>query len=429
MREIVPLPPPPVVRNDVAAIRELFQKNVLTTYSRFNLIWSHGKGSYLWDVTGKRYLDFGAGIAVCALGHAHHEIAQTLHEQAEKLIHVSNLYYCETQGRLAEALVRLIGPGKCFFCNSGAEANEGLFKLARRFGHEEGRFEILTALNSFHGRTLGGIAATGQDKVKKGFGPLMDGFRHIPYNDLEAARAAISPATAAILIEGVQGETGVIPASPEYLLGLRRLCDEKKLLLLMDEVQSGYFRTGRFQSFQRILEGVKDGAGFLPDGIAMSKALGSGFPIGAIWVREPHTELLNPGSHATTFGGTPLGCTVALKSLEVVEREDLAGNARKIGDFLKSELVKCGARHSKVLQEVRGIGAMLGIELQPSIPSLTKVDRAYSLQFIDRLHEAGLLAVPSGTHVIRFLPPLNLSLREAEEGLGIFESVVAAVAS
>src|SRR3954471_22395650 len=255
MREIIPQPPA-VVRNDTATVQALFQKNVVPSYGRFEIALSHGSGSYVYDVAGKRYLDLGGGIAVCALGHANAEITEALVKQSQKLVHVSNLYYHEPQGRLAQALVELIGPGKVFFCNSGAEANEGLFKLARKFGHDQGRFEIITAFNSFHGRTLAGIAATGQEKVKKGFEPTVPGFRQAPYNDLEAMRAAISPATAAILIEGVQGEGGVTPATPEYLLGLRELCNEKKLLLFMDGVQCGHFRTGCFQSFQRILEGV-----------------------------------------------------------------------------------------------------------------------------------------------------------------------------
>ena len=213
-----------------------------------------------------------------------------------------------------------------------------MFKLARKFGHDEGRFEILTATNSFHGRTLAGIAATGQEKVKKGFEPAVPGFRHIPFNDLAAARAAISPATAAILIEGVQGEGGVTPATPEYLLGLRALCDEKKMLLLMDGVQDGHYRTGKFQSFQRILEGVPDGEKFLPDGLSMAKSLGGGFPIGAFWVRAPFADLLGPGTHATTFGGTPLACAVALKIFEVIESEKLAEQARKLSDWMKKEL-------------------------------------------------------------------------------------------
>src|SRR5436305_5228058 len=218
MKEIIPQPPA-VVRNDTATIKALFQQNVVPSYGRFEIALSHGAGSYVYDLMGKRYLDLGGGIAVCALGHANAEITEALVKQSQKLVHVSNLYYNEPQGRLAQALVQLIAPGKVFFCNSGAEANEGLFKLARKFGHAEGRFEILTAFNSFHGRTLAGIAATGQDKVKKDFEPMMPGFRHIPFNDLKAARNAISPATVAIMIEGVQGEGGVRPATPEYLLG------------------------------------------------------------------------------------------------------------------------------------------------------------------------------------------------------------------
>lgn len=367
MKEILPAPPP-IVRNDAVAIRELFNKHVIPSYGRFDLAFSRGAGSYLWDLAGKRYLDFGGGIAVCALGHSHPEITEALIEQSRKLVHVSNLYYTEPQGRLAQALVNRLAPGKCFFCNSGAEANEGLFKVARKFGHEEGRFEMLTAQNSFHGRTLAGISATGQDKVKKGFEPLVQGFRQVPYNDLAAIRSAISPATAAILIEGVQGESGITPATPEYLLGLRQLCDEKKLLLFMDGVQDGHFRTGRFQSFQRILEGTANGASLIPDGISMAKSLGGGFPIGAFWIRQPYADLLGPGTHATTFGGTPLGCAVALKVLEVIERDGLAENARQCGDYLKDQLLQMAQRFPSVLKTVRGLGLMIGIELAPNIP-------------------------------------------------------------
>ena len=254
MNEIVPSPPP-IIRNQFEAIRNLFAKNVVPSYGRFDLALSHGMGSYVLDVAGRRYLDLGGGIAVNCLGHAHPAITEALAEQSRKLIHVSNLYYTEPQGRLAAEIVKRIGAGKVFFANSGAEANEGLFKTARKFGHDEGRFEILTATNSFHGRTLAGIAATGQDKVKKGFEPMMPGFRHVPFNDLDAARNALSPATVAILIEGVQGEGGVTPATADYLMGLRQLCDEKNLLLFMDGVQDGHFRTGAFQSFQRISRG------------------------------------------------------------------------------------------------------------------------------------------------------------------------------
>jgi acetylornithine aminotransferase/acetylornithine/N-succinyldiaminopimelate aminotransferase len=347
-------------------------------------------------------------------------------------VHVSNLYYHEPQGRLAAAIVKLIGSGKVFFCNSGAEANEGLFKVARKFGHYEGRFEILTAQNSFHGRTLAGIAATGQEKVKKGFEPAVPGFRHVPYNDLQAVREAISPATVAVLIEGIQGEGGITPASPDYLLGLRRLCDEKQLLLFMDGVQDGHFRSGRFQSFQRILEDLEPENGnselFLPDGISMAKSLGGGFPMGAFWVREPFADLLGPGTHASTFGGTPLGCAVALKILEVIERDDLADNARNVGEFLKEELTRLADQHPNVIKAIRGLGLMIGFELAQNISAFAGNGKAPSLQFVNRLHEAGLLTIPSGNHVVRLLPPLNLHRAEAEEGIRIIDSLVSKLA-
>jgi acetylornithine aminotransferase/acetylornithine/N-succinyldiaminopimelate aminotransferase len=303
--------------------------------------------------------------------------------------------------------------------------------LARKFGHEEGRFEILTAENSFHGRTLAAISATGQAKVKKGFEPMVQGFRHIPFNDLAAARAALSPATAAILIEGVQGEGGVVSATAEYLLGLRQLCDEKKLLLLMDEVQCGHFRTGRFQSFQRILEDSSDpgAAGFLPDGVSMAKALGCGFPMGAFWVRQPFADVLGAGSHGSTYGGSPLACAVGLKVLEVMERDHLAENARQTGLFLKTELTALAAQYPCVVTQVRGLGLMIGVELAEHIPAFSSSDKAPAIQFISRLHEAGLLAIPAGARILRLLPALNLSRDEAAEGVRIIRSVVAKLSS
>jgi predicted acetylornithine/succinylornithine family transaminase len=425
MKEIVP-PPPAVIRNDVAAVQALFQQNVVPSYGRFDLVLSHGAGSYVYDLAGKRYLDLGGGIAVTSLGHAHPAITEALIEQSRKLVHISNFYYHEPQGRLAQALVNLIGPGKCFFGNSGVEANEGLFKLARKFGHDEGRFEILTTVNSFHGRTLAGIAATGQEKVKKGFGPMMPGFRQVPYNDLAAMREAISPATIAIMIEGIQGEGGVTPATPEYLLGLRRLCDESKLLLFLDAVQCGHFRTGRFQSFQRVLEGVAGGELFLPDGISMAKSLGGGFPIGAFWVRAPYADLLGAGTHGTTYGGSPLACAVALKILAVIEREGLAENARRVGEYLKAGLQDLAQKYRGVICQVRGLGLMLGIELTPNIPNLPgDPGRMQAVRFTNLLHAAGLLAIPTGAQIIRFLPALNLRQNEAEEGLKLIEAVVA----
>jgi acetylornithine/N-succinyldiaminopimelate aminotransferase len=429
MKEFVP-PPPPILRNQFESVRELFNQHVVPSYGRFDIAFSHGAGSQVWDVHGKRYLDMGGGIAVTSLGHAHPAITEALIEQSKRLVHVSNLYYHEPQGRLAQQITRHIAPGKIFFCNSGAEANEALYKLARKFGHDEGRFEILTAANSFHGRTLAGIAATGQDKVKKGFEPAVTGFRHIPYNDLDAARAAISPATVAILIEGIQGEGGITAATPEYLLGLRRLCDEKKLLLLMDAVQCGHFRTGRFQSFQRILESVPGGEAFLPDGISMAKSLGGGFPIGAVWLRQPHGDLLGPGTHGTTFGGTPLGCAVALKIMEVIEKERLADNVRQLGDWMKTELRRLVASYPTVLKDVRGLGFMIGIELieKEKIAAFAASDKAAATQLVLRLHETGLLTIPSGAQVVRFLPALNLQRHDAEEALDVFEGVVKSLA-
>lgn len=424
MKEIVPSEPTPIVHNAAAAIQSLFKENVIPSYGRFDLVLTRGQGSYVWDVAGKRYLDMGSGIAVCCLGHAHPAIAQALWDQAQKLVHVSNLYYTEPQGRLARELVKRIGPGKCFFSNSGAEANEGLFKLARRFGHDEGRFEILTALNSFHGRTMAGIAATGQDKVKKGFEPIMPGFRHVPYNDLDAMRRAISPATVAIMIEGVQGEGGITPATPEYLLGLRQLCDEKKLLLFMDSVQCGHFRTGRFQSFQRILEGVPGGESFLPDGVSMAKSLGGGVPMGAFWVRKPYADLLGPGTHASTFGGTPLACAVALRILEVIEKENLMENARTTGAYLQDELRQLVQKYPEAIKTVRGLGFMTGFELAANIPGLTGTPKTPAARFVDLLHQTGMLAIPAGTQVVRLLPPLNLSRTEAKECVKIIESVI-----
>jgi len=428
MKEIVPSPPP-VVRNEAAAVQALFQQHVVPSYGRFDLVLSHGLGSYVYDVAGKRYLDLGGGIAVSSLGHAHPAMTDALIEQSRKLVHVSNYYYHEPQGRLAQALVQLIGPGKCFFCNSGVEANEGLFKLARKFGHEEGRFEILSTLNSFHGRTLAGISATGQDKVKKGFEPLVPGFRQVPFNDLQAVREAISPATVAILIEGIQGEGGVTPATPEYLLGLRQLCNEKKLLLLMDSVQCGHFRSGRFQSFQRILEAVPGGQDFLPDAISMAKSLGGGYPIGAFWVRAPYADLLGPGTHGTTYGGSPLACAVALKILEVIQRENLADNVRKVGDYLREGLEVLARKYPAVVRSIRGLGFMLGIELAPNIQNLPgDASKMQSSRFVNMLHANSLLAIPAGPDIVRLLPPLNLRRSEAEEGLSILEIVASRLA-
>ena len=407
---------PNVQRRNAGQVHETFEKFVVPSYARFDLVLERGEGSYVWDVDGKRYLDLAGGIAVCSLGHAHPEITKALNDQAQKLIHVSNLYYNELQGRLAKRIVDLIAPGRAFFCNSGAEANEGLFKLARKFGHDDGRYEIITTVDSFHGRTLAGIAATGQEKVKKGFEPAVAGFKQVPFNDLDTMRRAITPKTAAILIEPVQGESGITIAKAEYLTGLRRLCDEQNLLLLFDEVQAGHFRTGKFQSWQRILErAIGVSLPYLPDAVSMAKSLGGGFPMGAFWVRDKFANVLSAGTHASTFGGTPLACAVALKIFDVIERENLAGNARATGDFLLRELQKVQQRFPKVVKVVRGLGLMIGIEFQPQFKAV---------EIVKKLHQRNLLTVPAGNSVARLLPALNLSRGEAEEGLRIIEKLV-----
>ena len=433
----------PNVERRSESIREAYEHFVVPSYARFDLVLDRGEGSYVWDGDGKRYLDLAGGIAVCSLGHAHPEITEALTEQSRKLIHVSNLYYTEPQARLAKRIVDLIAPGRVFFCNSGTEANEGLFKLARKFGNQGttpsqpsgrsarlrartatarerdrpsldwGRYEIITTHDSFHGRTLAGIAATGQEKVKKGFEPMTPGFKQVPFNDLEAMRAAITPSTAAILVEAIQGESGITLATQQYLVGLRKLCDERNLLLLLDEVQAGQFRTGKFQSWQRILED-RD-VTFLPDAVSMAKGLGGGFPIGAFWVREKFAELLSAGTHASTFGGTPLACAVALKVFDVIERENLAENAGSTGDFLLRELQRLQHRFPNVLKNVRGLGLMIGIEFDPKFAAI---------ETVKRLHEKNLLTVPAATSVIRLLPALNLSESQANEGLRAIEEVV-----
>jgi predicted acetylornithine/succinylornithine family transaminase len=413
MREVLAALSSAILQNETKRIHGLFDQFVVPSYSRFELVLERGEGSYVWDVDGKRYLDLAGGIAVCSLGHAHPEITKALTEQSQKLIHVSNLYYNEQQGRLAKRIDDLIALGRIFFCNSGAEANEGLFKLARKFRHDEGRYEIVTTTESFHGRTLAGIAATGQAKVKKGFDPPVAGFKHIPFNDLEAVRDAITKSTAAILVEPVQGESGITIATAEYLIGLRKLCDEHNLLLMFDEVQAGHFRTGKFQSWQRISE--NSDVELVPDAVSMAKSLGGGFPIGAFWVREKFANVLSTGTHASTFGGTPLACAVALRIFDVIERERLADNARRLGEFLASGLRTLATRFPDILREVRGIGLMIGIEFQPAFKSA---------DIVKELHKRNLLTVPAGNAVIRLLPALNLSRGEAEEGLRIIEKFI-----
>ncbi len=396
-------------------IVELFDRYVVPSYARYPHVFVRGKGARVWDADGREYLDFGGGIAVNLIGHS--ALAGILAKQAGILVHASNLYYTEPQGLLAKRLVELVGiEGKCFFCNSGGEANEALFKLARKYGNERApgpeknsepggrpivtlRYEILTFESSFHGRTLAGISATGQEKVKHGFEPMVDGFRHVPFNDLDAVAKAIGPKTVAILLEPIQGESGVRPATPDFVRGLRRLCDDRRLLLMIDEVQCGMGRTGEFLGLRAIAPDVQ------PDAISWAKGLGGGFPIAAIWVRAPFADMLGPGSHGTTFGGTPLACSVALAVLDALERQGLMGNAREVGAYFIGKLRALAAK-CPVIQHVRGIGLMIGVELtMEARPAVMK------------LADHGLIGIAAGTNVVRFLPPLNITRADADEAI------------
>jgi acetylornithine/N-succinyldiaminopimelate aminotransferase len=284
-----------------------------------------------------------------------------------------------------------------------------LFKLARKFGRKDGRFEIITALKSFHGRTLGGIAATGQDKIKKGFEPIVSGFRHVPFNDLSAIESAITAQTSAVMIEGIQGEGGIRAANPDYLMGLQRICRERKLLLLMDAIQCGLFRSGCFMSYQRILDGNANGCDFRPDAISMAKSLGGGFPIGAVWLREECADLFSLGTHGTTYGGNPLGCAVALAVLDTIEKENLVENIRRQGNAIKEGLLRANLKR---VCEVRGFGLILGIQLS----DITAPEVA------TRLREAGLIVMTSGDDTLRLLPAYNITETHVNEALEILRA-------
>jgi predicted acetylornithine/succinylornithine family transaminase len=405
-------------------LSEDYARYVMPTYGRFDLDIEGGAGCRVWDFEGREFLDFGAGIAVCSLGHSHPEVASAVAGQAGRLVHCSNLYRSEPQARLAKRLVEITGPGKIFFCNSGAEANEGLIKLARRFGSATGRHRIVTFTGSFHGRTMACITATGQDKVKKDFGPLLDGFFHVPFNDANATRAAVDEKTAAILVEPIQGEGGIHPATPEFLRALRALCDEKNLLLLFDEVQCGLGRTGDWCGWRSIAPGVE------PDGVSWAKGIANGFPLGSFWAssksfdaRGPLCDLLGAGSHGTTYGGNPVCCAAGLKVLEIIERDGLLAKSIELGSKLASGLRSIG---SPWIAEVRHIGLMIGVELSPAFPDF---GRAPALEVVHRAMAAGLLLIPAGERVVRFLPPLNIQPGEIDEAVEKFAAVLRAVAA
>ena len=429
--------------------QELFDRFVVPTYARFDLRLVRGAGTHVWDESDKRYLDFGAGIAVTSIGHCHPRVVAVMREQLGTIVHTSNLYYNRPQGILAERLVRLVGaPGKVFFCNSGAEASEALFKLGRKFGNEaapttpvhtvgelvercRNPHTIVTMQGSFHGRTLAGIAATGQEKVKKGFEPLMEGFFHVPFNDGPALLAAVQePGVVAIMLEPIQGERGIYPADASFLKLARDLCERHGLLLFFDEVQCGLGRTGNWCGWKSLNPDV------MPDGVSWAKGIAGGFPLGAVWISDrpitlktgesiPLCDLLGPGSHGTTFGGTPLVCIGANEVLAVIEEEGMLANAEALGAYAKGALEKLT---SPLIRKIRGVGLLIAIQLVEDFAQRASVPegRYPSLCLVDLLHEAGLLTVPSGADTIRWLPPLNVKREEIDEAVAILESVLGA---
>lgn len=417
------------------------ERYVAPTYGRFPVWMERGEGPCLWDSNGKRYLDFAGGVAVCPLGHAHPEVADAIGRQAATLMHVSNWYCIRQQAELAKVLVDdVMGlPGKCFFGNSGAEANEGMIKLARRYGalnpqsDGEPRFEILTFTGSFHGRTFATMTATAQAKIHDGFGPLVPGFVYLPFNDVAALEAAITERTVAILMEPVQGESGVRPATAEFLRTAARLCREKDLLLLLDEVQCGLGRTGELGGWRSIVPGDE----IQPDAVSWAKSIASGFPLGSFWVNDratasgaPLSSVLSAGMHGSTYGGSPLASTAALATLGVILRDNLAKHSAEMGRKVAGEVASW--RHP-LIRDIRAFGMMIGFELD--VEALTPLAEAampgklVSIFVAAKLLEAGLLVVPAGPSVVRWLPPMNVSLPHVEEGLSILKTTLDALSA
>jgi acetylornithine/N-succinyldiaminopimelate aminotransferase len=372
--------------------------HVMDTYARLPVAFERGEGCWLWDANGKRYLDAVAGVAVCGLGHGHPRYVAALREQAGKLVHTSNLYTITLQEKLADRLAAISGMDNVFFCNSGCEANEAAIKLARLYGHKRNieAPAIVVMERAFHGRTIATLSATGSRKVQAGFEPLLAGFMRVPFDDLDAVRrvAEANRSVVAVLVELLQGEGGVNVCHDDYLGGLRGICDAHQWLLMLDEVQSGIGRTGKWFAFQH--------SGVLPDVMPLAKGLGNGFPIGACLAAGPAAELFKPGNHGSTFGGNPLGCAAALATLAIIEEERLMENSVRVGDFIRSELArKIGAL--KGVREIRGQGLMIGIELDYPCGELVQ-------QALDR----GILINVTVDNVIRLLPPLVLRREEAE---------------
>ena len=362
---------------------QLYKDNVLGNYGLPPITFVRGRGLRLWDDLGKEYLDFCSGIAVTSLGHCHPKLVAAIQEQANDLICVSNLYRNEVQARLAAKLnAKAGGNGKVFFCNSGAEANETLIKLARLYGcrksGQDGKqYKVVCAKNAFHGRTFGGMSATPKENVRQGFAPLVDGFAFAELNDIDSFAAAIDGNTAAVFIETIQGEGGIYPAKKQFLKDLRNLCTEREILLMIDEVQCGVGRTGRFFAFEH--------AGIEPDAIGMAKGLGGGVPIGGVWVSDQYAELFKPGSHGTTFGGTPLISAAALSVIETIEDEGLLENVIDNGAYVMQRLAELKSKYPHYISDVRGLGFMIGIQIAES-----------PAEVVAQLRDNGLIVPPAG---------------------------------
>lgn len=384
---------------------------LLGNYRSAPIVFTRGKGCRVQDVDGKSYLDLCAGIAVISVGHCHPELSAAIAEQAGRLMHISNLFFNDRSIELAEQLVTRTGFSKAYFCNSGAEANETLLKLARRHHFERGdkqRTKVITALSSFHGRSMGALSMTGQPKYQEGMAPLVGDVEHVPYGDLDALRAKVDARTAAVVLEPVQGEGGVVAASPEYLRGAREICDAAGALFMLDEVQTGYGRTGRFLA--------REWSGVMPDACALAKGIAGGFPLGAVLMTDSVSKGLPPGSHGTTYGGNPLACAAALAVLRIFDREKLVDNAERVGTHLGQRLrALAGDPNLAAAAEARGIGLLRGVAIS---------ERFDPGAIVAELRKRGVLVSIAGGNVVRFSPPLCITTAEIDEGLAVVESVL-----
>ena len=380
---------------------------VFQTYQRQGKALVRGEGVYLWDEDGKKYIDFLAGIAVVSLGHCHPKITEAISRQASTLVHVSNLFYTMPQADLASKLCEKSFADRVFFANSGAEANEAAIKLSRRYFQKKGekdRFKIITMEQSFHGRTMATLTATGQDKIKDGFYPLLKGFSHVPFNDIDALKNQIDETVCAIMLEPVQGEGGIIPADPDYLFAVRQLCNDKKILLIFDEIQCGMGRCGTL--FAHELYGIT------PDIMTIAKALGNGFPIGAMLATQNAATGFDYGSHATTFGGTPLATAAALEVMNIISQNIFLDKVHQIGEYFKGELQKLKEKHTKVV-EVRGKGLLLGLEIDK--------DAGF---FVGKLFEKGFIINGIQDKILRFAPPLIIEKQEIDKLILALDSLL-----